>query len=62
MAQNLISATLSTEDAAAVQQSLNDAKAKLNFFSALSISDIIVLFKCGSNAKGASFEIYSGGN
>lgn len=48
MAQNLISANLSAEDAAAVQQNLADAKSRLNFLLSLQTSDIITLFKAGN--------------
>ena len=48
MAQNLISATLSAEDAAAVKQSLADAKAKLQFLMSLQGQDIISLIKVGN--------------
>lgn len=48
MAQNLVSATLSAEDAAAVQQSLADAKTRLNFLLSLQTSDMISLFKVGN--------------
>lgn len=48
MAQNLISATLSAEDAAAVQQNLTDAKARLGFLLSLQTEDIVTLFKVGN--------------
>ncbi|HNX54846.1 MAG TPA: hypothetical protein PKO30_04635 [Prolixibacteraceae bacterium] len=48
MTQNLISANLSAEDAAAVQQNLADAKSRLNFLLSLQTSDIITLFKAGN--------------
>jgi len=48
MAQNLISATLLAEDAAAVQQSLSDAKSRLSFLLSLQTSDMITLFKVGN--------------
>lgn len=48
MAQNLISATLSAEDAAAVQQNLNDAKSRLSFLVNLLPSDVSSLLKMGN--------------
>jgi hypothetical protein len=48
MTQNLISANLSAEDAAAVQQSLNDAKARLSFLVKLQPSDVSSLLKMGN--------------
>jgi len=48
MAQNLISATLSPEDALEVQQFLNSVKTKLDFLSKLQTSDTINLFKVGN--------------
>lgn len=48
MSQNLISATLSADDAAAVQQNLNDAKARLGFLLSLQTEDIVTLFKAGN--------------
>jgi hypothetical protein len=48
MAQNLISATLSAEDAAEVQQNLVAAKAKLSFLLSLQTTDVSVLFKVGN--------------
>lgn len=48
MAQNLISATLSAEDAAAVQENIAEAKSKLNFLLSLQTADIITLFKPGN--------------
>ena len=48
MAQNLISAALKAEDAAAIQQSLSEAKAKLTFLLSLQTEDISTLFKVGN--------------
>lgn len=48
MAQNLISAALSAEDAAAIQQSLSEAKTKLSFLLSLQTEDIATLFKVGN--------------
>ena len=48
MAQNLISAALKAEDAAAIQQSLSEAKAKLSFLLSLQTEDIATLFKVGN--------------
>ena len=48
MAQNLISASLSAEDAATVQQSLADAKQRLSFLLSLQNDDMISLFKVGN--------------
>lgn len=48
MAQNLISATLSAEDAAAVQQNLNEAKSRLGFLLSLQTEDMATLFKVGN--------------
>lgn len=48
MSQNLISATLSAQDAAEVQQLLTDAKAKLSFLLSLQTDDVITLFKVGN--------------
>lgn len=48
MAQNLISATLSAQDAAVVQQNLSNAKSTLSFLLSLQTSDIITLFKAGN--------------
>lgn len=48
MAQNLISATLSTEDAAEVQQNLTNAKAKLSFLLSLQTDDVATIFKVGN--------------
>ena len=48
MAQNLVSAALSAEDAAAIQKSLTDAKAKLSFLLSLQTEDIATLFKVGN--------------
>lgn len=48
MSQNLISATLSAQDATEVQQSLSDAKAKLSFLLSLQTDDVITLFKVGN--------------
>lgn len=48
MAQNLISATLSAQDAAVVQQNLGDAKAKLSFLLSLQTEDIVAIFKAGN--------------
>ena len=48
MAQNLISASLSAEDAAEVQQNLVAAKAKLSFLLSLQTEDMATLFKVGN--------------
>jgi hypothetical protein len=48
MAQNLISASLSAEDAAAVQQNFMAAKDKLSFLLSLQTADVITLFKAGN--------------
>ncbi len=48
MAQNLISATLSVDDAAAVNQNLADAKSKLNFLLSLQTVDVVTMFKVGN--------------
>ncbi len=48
MAQNLISATLSVDDAAAVNQNLADAKSKLNFLLSLQTIDVVTMFKVGN--------------
>ena len=48
MAQNLISATLTDADAAAVQQSLLDAKSKLSFLLSLQPVDISSIVKVGN--------------
>lgn len=48
MVQNLISATLSAEDTAAVLQNLADAKTRLNFLLSLQTSDIVTIFKVGN--------------
>lgn len=48
MSQNLISATLLAQDAAEVQQSLSNAKAKLGFLLSLQTNDVITLFKVGN--------------
>lgn len=48
MTQNLISATLSAQDAAVVQQNLGDAKAKLSFLLSLQTEDIVAIFKAGN--------------
>ena len=48
MSQNLISATLSAQDAAEVQQHLINAKTKLNFLLSLQTADVITLFKAGN--------------
>lgn len=48
MSQNLISATLSAQDAAEVQQHLLNAKAKLSFLLSLQTDDVITLFKVGN--------------
>lgn len=48
MAQNLISATLSAEDAAGVQQSLTDANSRLSFLLSLQTEDMATLFKVGN--------------
>lgn len=48
MSQNLISATFSAQDAAEVQQSLSDVKAKLSFLLSLQTDDVITLFKVGN--------------
>lgn len=48
MSQNLISATLLAQDAAEVQQSLSNAKAKLSFLLSLQTNDVITLFKVGN--------------
>ena len=49
MAQNLISASLSAEEAAQVQQSLTTAKEGLNFLLSLITDDTKNLFKIGPN-------------
>lgn len=48
MSQNLISATLSAQDAAEVQQDLLNAKTKLSFLLSLQTGDTITLFKVGN--------------
>jgi hypothetical protein len=48
MAQNLISATLSADEAAVIQQSLIDVKSRLNFLLSLQTDDIVSLFKVGN--------------
>ncbi|MDP4272122.1 MAG: hypothetical protein Q8909_18665 [Bacteroidota bacterium] len=48
MAQNLISAVLSDSDAAAVQQSITDARAKLSFLLSLQSDDVVSLIKVGN--------------
>jgi len=48
MSQNLISATLSVEDASEVLQLLTSAKAKLNFLSKLQTGEIVNLIKVGN--------------
>jgi hypothetical protein len=48
MAQNLISATLSAEDSAAVQQNLKEAKKRLSFLVNLQPSDVSSLLKMGN--------------
>lgn len=48
MAQNLISATFSAEDAAAVNQNLADAKSKLNFLLSMQTADVISILKVGT--------------
>jgi len=48
MAQNLISASLSAEDAAVVQQNFTAAKDKLSFLLSLQTEDVITLFKAGN--------------
>jgi hypothetical protein len=48
MAQNLISATLSADDAAAVLENLSEAKSRLSFLLSLQTEDIITLFKAGN--------------
>lgn len=48
MSQNLISATLSSEDAGAVVQNLADAKSRLSFLISLQTEDIVTLFKAGN--------------
>ena len=48
MSQNLISATLSTEDAASVLEYLVSAKSKLSFLLSLGKDDVVTLFKVGN--------------
>lgn len=48
MEQNLVSAALTSEDAAAIQKSLADAKAKLEFLLTLQGADIKGLVKVGN--------------
>lgn len=48
MSQNLISATLSTEDAASVLEYLVSAKSKLSFLLSLNKDDVVTLFKVGN--------------
>jgi len=48
MAQNLISATLSADDAASVQQNLADARTRLSFLVNLLPSDVSSLLKMGN--------------
>lgn len=48
MSQNLISATLSSEDAASVQENLASAKSKLSFLLSLGKDDVVTLFKVGN--------------
>lgn len=48
MSQNLISATFPAPEAAAVQQSLNDVKAKLNFLLSLQSKDVNSIIKAGN--------------
>lgn len=48
MSQNLISATLSGEDAASVQENLASAKSKLSFLLSLGKDDVATLFKVGN--------------
>jgi hypothetical protein len=48
MSQNLISATLSAEDAAAVIDNLSEAKSRLSFLLSLQTEDMITLFKAGN--------------
>lgn len=48
MSQNLISTTLTAEDAADVQQNLAAAKAKLSFLLSLQTKDVVTHFKVGN--------------
>lgn len=48
MNQNLISAQLSAQDAAAVQTNLSEAKARLGFLLSLQTEDMTTLFKVGN--------------
>jgi hypothetical protein len=48
MSQNLISATLSSEDAASVLEYLVSAKSKLSFLLSLGKDDVVTLFKVGN--------------
>jgi hypothetical protein len=48
VSQNLITAILSAQDAAEVQQFLTQAKAKLSFLLSLQTDDVITLFKVGN--------------
>ena len=48
MSQNLISATLSAEDSAAVLESLSDAKSRLSFLVNLQPADVNSLLKMGN--------------
>jgi hypothetical protein len=48
MSQNLISATLSGEDAASVLEYLVSAKSKLSFLLSLGKDDVVTLFKVGN--------------
>lgn len=48
MTQNLISATFSAEDAAAVQQNLIAAKSKLSFLISLQTEDVSAILKVGN--------------
>jgi hypothetical protein len=48
MAQNLISATLSAEDAAEVLKALASAKEKLSFLLSLQTEEVITIFKPGN--------------
>jgi hypothetical protein len=48
MSQNLISSSLSAEDAAAIRTNLSEAKAKLTFLLSLQTDDVATLFKVGN--------------
>jgi hypothetical protein len=48
MSQNLISATFPAPEAVAVQQSLNEVKAKLNFLLSLQPKDVSSIIKTGN--------------